>query len=151
LSGEHSHVRGGRWNAPGAFGVVYLNASLGLARALVRARLEDRGIRPEDILPETGPVLVRTTVPDDTYVNAVTDAGLRSVNLPTTYPLDKSGKTVAHRVCQPIGQLAWDAGERGIACRPATRGAPASGKELAYFGRQRLRVEETERFATWFS
>ncbi len=150
LSGEHSRVRGGRWNAPGAFGVVYLNASLELARALVRARLEDRGIRPEDILPEAGPVLVATTAPDETYVNTVTDAGLRSVSLPTSYPLDSRGQIITHRVCQPIGQLARDAGEQGIACRPATRGAP-NGEELAYFGRERLRAETTEQFATWFS
>jgi hypothetical protein len=149
LSGEYS-PRGGRWNAPGAFAVVYLNATLELARALVRARLEDRGIRPEDVLPEAGPVLVATTVPHETYVNAVTNAGLRSVNLPATYPLDNRGKIIAHRVCQPIGQLARDAGERGIACRPATRGAPPNG-ELAYFGREKLRVEATQQFATWFS
>ncbi len=151
LSREHSRVRGGRWNAPGAFGVVYLNASLDLARALVRTRLEDRGIRPEDILPEAGPVLVRTTVPDDIYVNAVTDAGLHSINLPTTYPLDGRGRIIAHHVCQPIGQLAWDKKERGIACRPATRGAPANEEELAYFSRQKLHVQTTEQFATWFS
>ncbi len=151
LSGEHSRIRGGRWNAPGAFGVVYLNASVDVARALVRTRLEDRGIRPEDIRPEAGPVLVRTTVPDDTYVNAVTDAGLRSVNLPITYPLDARGKIIAHGVCQPIGQLAWDAGERGIACRTATQGAPANGEELAYFGRHSLSAAKTEQFATWFS
>jgi hypothetical protein len=151
LSGEYSRIRGGRWNAPGTFGVVYLNATLDLARALVRARLEDRGIRPEDILPEAGPVLVATTVADESYVNAVTDAGLRSVNLPTTYPLDSRGRIIAHRVCQPIGQLAWDGGEQGIACRPATRGAPPTGEELAYFDRKKLRVETTEQFATWFS
>lgn len=151
LSGEYARVRGGRWNAPGAFAAVYLNASLDVARTLVRTRLEDRGIRPEDVLPEAGPVLVQTTVPDDTYVNAVTDAGLRNVKLPTTYPLDGHRKIVAHRVCRPIGQRAWDGNERGIACRSATRVAPADGEELAYFGHQTLRVERTERFATWFS
>lgn len=151
LTREHSRIRGGRWNAPGAFGVVYLNASTEVARALVRSRLEDRGIRPEDVLPEAGPVLVHTTVPDDAYVNAVTDAGLRALNLPTTYPLDRRGQVIAHRICQPIGQLARDAGERGIACRPATPGSPAIGEELAYFGHRRLRVEETKQFADWFS
>jgi hypothetical protein len=151
LSGEHSGTRGGRWNAPGAFGVVYLNASLEVARALVQSRLEDRGIRPEDVLPEAGPVLVHTTVPDDRYVNAVTDAGLRALGLPATYPLDGLGRITAHSVCQPIGHLAWDTGERGIACRSATRDAPAGGEELAYFGRISLRVEKSESFADWFS
>jgi hypothetical protein len=131
--------------------VVYLNASLEVARALVRGRLEDRGIRPEDVLPESGPVLVRTSVPHDAYVNAVTDAGLRALDLPASYPLDGRGRVVAHGVCQPIGKLAWDAGERGIACRSATKAAPARGEELAYFGRAGLRVEVTEPFADWFS
>jgi hypothetical protein len=95
-------------------------------------------------------MLVHTTVPDDAYVNALTDAGLR-LRLPTTYPLDARGKIIAHSVCQAIGQLAWDAGERGIACRPATKGAPIRGEELAYFAREGLRVEKIEQFANWFS
>ncbi len=151
LSREYSRDRGGRWNAPGSFGVVYLNATVDLAKALVRERLEDHGIRPEDILAEAGPVLVATTVPEESYVNAVTDAGLRSLDLPTTYPLDSRGKIIAHKRCQPIGQLASDAGEQGITCRPATRSAPARAEELAYFGRQELRVEITEPFASWFA
>jgi RES domain len=151
LSGEYARGRGGRWNAPGAFAVVYLSTSLGVARALVRSRLEDRGIRPEDVLPEAGPVLVHTTVPDNAYVNAVTGTGLRALDLPATYPLDGRGRVIAHGVCQPIGRLAWDAGEQGIACRSAGKGAPTSGEELAYFSRQSLRVDETEQFADWFS
>ena len=65
LSAEYARTRGGRWNAPEAFGIVYLNASRDVARALVRTRLDARGIRPEDVLPEAGPMLVYTTVPDD--------------------------------------------------------------------------------------
>jgi hypothetical protein len=131
--------------------VVYLNASLGVARALVRSRLQDRAIRPEDVLPEAGPVLVHTTVPDNAYVNAVTDAGLRALHLPATYPLDDRGRVIPYSVCQPIGRLASVAGEKGIACRSATKGAPTSGQELAYFNRQSLGVEDIEQFADWFS
>jgi hypothetical protein len=120
-----------------------------VARALVRSRLEDRGIRPEDVLPEAGPALVHTTVPDDTYVNAVTDAGLRALHLPATYPLDGRGRIIAHAICHPVGQLAWEGHERGIACRSATRGAPARGEELAYFDRTRLRAEKTDPFPDW--
>jgi hypothetical protein len=151
LSGEYSRAHGGRWNAPGAFPIVYLNASLDVARALVRGRLEERGIRPEDVLAHAGPALVHTTVPGDTYVNAVTDAGLRALRLPTTYPLDGTGLVVAHSVCQPIGQAAWEQHERGIACRSASRGAPSRGEELAYFGRERLDAHNTELFAEWFA
>jgi RES domain len=151
LSGEYARSRGGRWNPPGAFAVVYLNASLELARALIRGRLESRGIRPEDVLPAAGPVLVHTTVPEDYYGNAVTDAGLHAVGLPSSYPLDRRGRVVPHRACQPIGQLAWSAGERGIACRSATPDVPPhGGEELAYFDRQRLIVDEVQAFADWF-
>jgi hypothetical protein len=96
-------------------------------------------------------VLVHTSVPDNAYVNAWTDAGLRARHLPATYPLDDRGRVIPRNVCQPIGRLAWDAGEQGIACRSATKGAPTSGEELAYFSRQSLSVEDTEQFADWFS
>jgi hypothetical protein len=130
---------------------VYLNASLELARALIRRRLESRGIRPEDVLPEAGPVLVHTTVPVDYYGNAVTDTGLRAVGLPASYPLDERRRVVSHRVCQPIGQRAWSAGERGIACRSATPDAPPQGgEELAYFDRQPLTVDEIQSYSEWF-
>lgn len=150
LSGGYARTRGGRWNALGAFGVVYLDASIEVAQALVRSRLQDRGIRPEDLLPETGPTLVGTTVPDDAYVNAVTDVGLRALSLPVSYPFDDRGRVIGHGVCQPIGQLAWDSGERGIACRSATKGTTTVGEELAYFDRARLRVNETKLFDDWF-
>ena len=149
LSGAHAKAHGGRWNAPGAFQVVYLSASLALSRALVRSRLEDRGIQPEDVLAEAGPVLIRTTVPEDKYVDAVSKSGLRSLGLPESYPLDARGRLVEHGACQPIGRRAWDAGEPGVACRSAVRGAATKGEELAYFDRHGLRVEETTRFADW--
>lgn len=95
-------------------------------------------------------MLVHTTVPEDDYVNAVTDAGLRALDLPVSYPVDSRGHAVAHAVCQPIGQLAWEADERGIACRSATPGAPAGAQELAYFGRGILREDQTQRFVDWY-
>jgi RES domain len=149
LSGALAKVHGGRWNAPRAFDVVYLSAAVAPSRALVRSRLEDRGIQPEDVLAEAGPVLIRTTVPEDKYVDAVSEPGLRSLGLPGSYPLDARGSVVEHAACQPIGRLAWDAGEPGIACRSAVRGAAADGEELAYFARRSLRAEETIRFVDW--
>jgi hypothetical protein len=151
LSGEHARRRGGRWNPPGAFRVVYLNASLNIARALVRSRLRARGIHPEDVLPETGPILVHTIVPEGDYGDAVTEPGLRAVGLPASYPRDGRGRTIPHRVCQPIGQRAFAASERGIACRSATPGAPAQTEELAYFDRRKLDVAKTQIFTDWIS
>jgi RES domain len=150
LSGEHARRRGGRWNPPGSFGVVYLNDSVELARAQLRHRLEPRGIRPEDLDPEVGPVLVHTRVPDDEYVDALSAESLAELGLPVTYPLEAAGTTVAHDVCQPIGQAAWDAGERGIACQSAASSAPAGAEELAFFARRRLRLQRSERFADWY-
>lgn len=150
LSPRHAHRHGGRWNPPGAFGVTYLNASHAVARAQVRHQLEPRGIRPEDLDPSEAPVLVRTELPDDRYVDAVTDGGIESLGLPATYPLDPAGKVVPHGVCQPIGLRAWEAGEPGIACRSAARTAPAGGEELAHFGRRPLRAQGTEPFVEWY-
>jgi RES domain len=150
LSGEHARRRGGRWNPPGSFATVYLNDSVELARAQLRHRLEPRGIRPEDLDPEAGPVLAHTRVPDDEYVDAVSDEGLADLGLPATYPLDRRGEAIAHSACQPIGRAAWDAGERGIACRSAASSAPPDAEELAFFARRRLRIGRTERFADWY-
>jgi hypothetical protein len=150
LSAEHARRRGGRWNPPGSFGVIYLNDSVALARAQVRRRLEPRGMRPEDLDPEAGPILVHTRVPNDEYVDAISDEGLGELGLPQTYPVDRRGTTVPHGPCQAIGQAAWDDGEPGIACRSAATTASAEAEELAFFARRRLSVQRSERFAEWF-
>lgn len=150
LSGEHARRSGGRWNPPGSFAVVYLNASRSVARAQVRHKLEPRGIRPEDLAPEQGPLLIETDVPEDRFVDAVTDRGLGSLGLPASYPADPSGSPIAHADCQPIGRRAWDEGEPGIACRSAAGTAPAGGEELAHFARRPLRARASERFADWY-
>jgi RES domain len=150
LSAEYALRRGGRWNPPGSFGVLYLNASVPVARAQVRQKLENRGIRPEDLEPDQGPVLVHTAPPPDDYVDVITDPGCTSLKLPKTYPVDEHEITVPHSVCQPIGQRAWNAGEPGIACRSAARTAPANGEELAFFARRPLKADQTEDFADWY-
>jgi hypothetical protein len=130
--------------------VVYLNASVDVARAQVRHKLEARGIRPEDLLSEEGPVLVHTHVPEDDYVDAISIAGLRALGLPATYPLDEGGAPIAHSVCQPLGQQAWDSGEPGIACRSAAHTARVDDEELAFFARRRLRTYTIEDYADWY-
>jgi hypothetical protein len=150
LSAEHARRLGGRWHPPGSFGVVYLNSSADLARAQVRHRLEPRGIRPEDLDPEIGPTLAHTRVPDDACVDAVSNEGLVELGLSATYPVDERGAPISHDRCQPIGQSAWDGGERGIACRSAAHSAPPEAEELAFFDRRRLRVESSEPFGDWY-
>lgn len=147
LDGSYSMVHGGRWNAPGSFAVVYLNQSVDVARANVLRLLEGQPYGPEDLHPDTAPLLVETAVPEDSFVDAVSAPGLTSLGLPPTYPRASTGTVVPHDICQPIGQAAWDAGHVGIACRSAV----AVGEELAWFQRSdRLRVNRRRTFDEWF-
>jgi RES domain len=149
LDGRFAADRGGRWNPPESFPVVYLCRSIEVARAIVHRRLERQPYGPEDLRPETGPVLVRTRVPEDRYLNAVTDAGLRDLGLPRTYPLDSRRRLVPWRRCQPIGLRAWEAGLPGVAARSAAA-VSGRGEELAYFGRRKLRRGAVREFEDWF-
>jgi hypothetical protein len=149
LSGEYSRVRGGRWNLPEGFDVVYLNRDIDVARAQVRRKLAPLAIGPEDLDPARGPVLVATEVPEAPYVDAVSEAGLRSLGLPETYPQDGDGDIVDHATCQPIGTEAKEAGEPGVAARSAAE-VPSPGEELAYFGGEQLEPVERRGFAEWF-
>jgi hypothetical protein len=146
LDGRYAADRGGRWNPPESFPVVYLCETVAVARAIVYRRLEGQPYGPEDLRPEGGPVLVRTRVPEDRYLNVVTEAGLRNAGLPRTYPRDGRGRIVSWRRCQPIGLRAWEAGLPGIAARSAA----GPGEELAYFGRRRLRRAGVRSFPEWF-
>lgn len=150
LSGKYARDAGGRWNPPGAFEVIYLNADLHVARAQVRHKLEPRGIGPEDLDPERGPALIHTSVPKRPYVDAVTERGLSSLGLPTTYPLDARKKPIPHRIYQPLGLQAWNSDEPGVACR-SVASSPTVGEELAHFNRgEKLKVEGEEKFSNWF-
>jgi hypothetical protein len=147
LDGRYAADRGGRWNPPESFPVVYLCRSLEVARANVYRRLRGQPYGPEDLQPGAGPILVRTRVPEDRYLNVITDAGLRDIGLPKTYPRDSRRRVVPHRRCQPIGLRAWEAGLPGIAARSAAKPA---GEELAYFGRRKLRRGAIRAFGDWF-
>jgi hypothetical protein len=149
LSGAYSRARGGRWNPPGGFEVVYLNRTVEVARAQVRRKLGPLAIGPEDLDPESAPVLVATEVPAAAYVDAVSEEGIRSLGLPESYPQDDEGEIVEHAECQPIGVEAKESGEPGIAARSAA-GLPSPGEELAYFGANALEEGERRAFAEWF-
>jgi RES domain-containing protein len=152
LEGRFAQRAGGRWNPPGSFPVVYLCASVAVARANVFRKLTGLPYGPEDLHRESAPVLVSADVPRALYVDAVTDRGLEALGLPQTYPRTTSGRVVGHRRCHAIGRAAWDAGERGIAGRSAAPTAPPGGEELAWFERRgrRLAAQRTEPFEQWF-
>ena len=148
LDGSFAAQRGGRWNPPESFPVVYLCRSIEVARANVYRKLAGQPYGPEDLRPGNGPVLVRTSVPGARYLNVVTDAGCRDAGLPRTYPLDSRRRIVPWRRCQPIGLRAHEAGLPGVAARSAA--TVARGEELAYFGRRKLRRGAVRGFEDWF-
>jgi hypothetical protein len=150
LDGRHAGRRGGRWNPPESFPVVYLCRTVEVARAIVRARLRSQPYGPEDLRPETAPTLVRVTVREDRYLNVVTDAGCTAVGLPRSYPRDGRGRIVPHRRCQPIGERAHERGLPGVAARSAAIPASQRGEELAFFGRLGLRRGAVTGFEAWF-
>ena len=151
LSGAFAKARGGRWNAPGTFSVVYLNGDVRVARANVLQRFEGLPYGPEDLEPSAAPALVSTIVPENEFVDVVSDAGCIAVGLPATYPIDEEDVPVPHEACQPVGQEAWVAGLPGIACRSAAPAARHGGEELAWFARgEPLTPLEVRRFLDWF-
>ena len=70
-------------------------------------------------------------MPEDRYVNVVTDVGCRDVGLPATYPRDGRRRILIPCRCQPIGLRAREDGLPGVAARSAVertaRSSPTSG------------------------
>ena len=84
--------RGGRWNPPDSFPVLYLNENMLTARLNLSTFVAHWPYEPEDLRDETGPVLVGCALPHRQIVcDAHTAAGLRAAGLPNTYPLDEDG------------------------------------------------------------
>ena len=124
LDGGYAGARGGRWNPPESFPVVYLCASVAVARAVVLGKLEAQPFGPEDLAPATAPVLVAASVTEDRYVDVVTTRGCASAGLPETYPRDRERRAGA--VLHPgedVGPVAWGLPECGAAVPAAGRGA----------------------------
>jgi hypothetical protein len=145
--------RGGRWNPPGSFPVLYLCATREVARANVLRRFAGQPFGVLDLRPERRPVLIETDVPERRCVDVVTDAGCRAAGLPASYPFEGGGAVVGWERTQPVGVAAWEQGEAGIACRSAALGAAERGEELAWFVRtagDRLRVARRRSFGAWF-
>jgi RES domain-containing protein len=136
--------RGGRWNAPGTYGVLYLNGSPAVARAQARHKLAGQPFGIEDLDESEQHDLVDVEVPEGDYLDCVTAAGLEAVGLPASYP-----RAVGHAECRPVGAAARDAGRPGVACRSA---AAPEGEELAVFDIAVGGVVLTGRraFADWF-
>lgn len=152
LDPSYAQRAGGRWNPPRSFGVVYLNADLATARANVTGRFGGLPYGPEDLDLDQAPVLIEVDLHSERYVDAISAAGVRAIELPDSYPSYPDGSTVPHSICQPIGQTLYDDAELGIAGRSAAAGAEG-GCELAWFarpGRTPLVPQSRRAFDHWF-
>jgi RES domain len=149
---SYSKLRGGRWNPPGSFGVLYLNRDLGMARLQVQHTLRGQPYGVEDLNEEEQHDLVVVEVDEREWLDCITTQGLAAVELPPNYPRQRNGQPIRHAQCQPIGKAAFDDGRPGIACRSAVAGATPSDEELGIFDGGRLGVHMTARrpFAEWF-
>lgn len=127
-AGEH----GGRWNPPGEFAALYLNADVVTARMQIERMLAGSPVHLDD-LDDGAYVLVAATVPRaQSCADATTPAGLRALSLPETYPRDGRGREVGHALCQTAGARVHQARLRGVWCRSACT-EDGRGRELAWF------------------
>lgn len=138
---------GGRWNPPGEFGALYLNATRRLAAAQARHQHVGRAIGLFDLRPERRPELAVFDVPPVRVVDVVSAEGVRDLGLPSTYPIDADWAT-----CQAIARRAYVESLAGVAARSAAEARPTSfvGEELAVFDRLRLMAKAREPFGTWY-
>ena len=155
LDPGYARDRGGRWNPPDSFPVLYLNEDMVTARLNLRAFIADSvwtAYEPEEIRDDHGPLLIGCTLPRGQVVcDAHSQAGIRAVGLPDSYPLERDGTRVPRERCQSIGALAKAAGLHGVRARSA-RSADGAGRELAWFpaSGQRAQIVHRLTFTAWF-
>lgn len=151
LDTSFAKAHGGRWNQAGSFGVLYLCATIAVAAGNARRAYEGEIATLFDLLPERRPDLQVVRVQAVRVVDAATDAGLRSLRLPLTYPLGASW-----RRCQAVGKRVHARGDNGIACRTADAStwtnSAIEGEELVLFDRAVRAVTRLKRlpFAQWY-
>lgn len=152
LDGSYAQASGGRWNAPGSFPIVYLNATVEVARANVLRRFAGQPFGVLDLRDDRRPVLIEADVPEDEYVDVVTQEGCTAAGLPSTYPRDMTGGILQWDACRPIGQSAWDQGLPGIAACSAALPDDVGAEELAWFQREGSSLSAGNRrsFDEWF-
>jgi len=153
LDPTYAAASGGRWNPPSSFPVLYLNEDLRTARANLAAFVAGWPYTLADLRDDRAPALAVARLPRSQVVaDACSPAGLRSLGLPVSYPLDASGVPVPRERCQPLGAELRAGGLRGVHCRSA-RVPDGSGRELAWFPaspRSRAELLRLMPFATWY-
>jgi RES domain-containing protein len=148
LDTSYAKTNGGRWNPPGEFGALYLNATPAVAAANARAQHAGRAIKLFDLVPSARPILLTIDVPRVVVLDAATPNGIASLGFPPEFPF-----AVPWPRCQAAARTAHDAGLNGVAARSnaeATAHATV-GEELALFEGVRVRESEPRRaFDAWY-
>lgn len=140
-------VSGGRWNPPGAFGALYLCASVAVAAANARAGHADRAIKLFDLLPDARPMLARFDIPPHRALDVITPAGIAGLALPERTPFG-----VPWSACQPVAAAAYAAGLDSLAAWSNAEATATSfvGEELAIFDRHRFEERDRVPFDAWY-
>lgn len=151
LDPSYAEAQGGRWNPPRSFPTLYLNADVLTARLQIERLCEGTAVTPDD-LTDDAYVLVAATLPSsELAADAVSDAGLRALGLPDTYPVDPRGARIARAKCAALGVELERQGLGGVWCRSACSD-DGRGRELAWFSRGRSASEawaEPLPFGVW--
>ena len=149
LDPSYSKRYGGRWTPPGEFGALYLCATVDVAAANARAQHRHRAIQLFDLRPLARPSLVMVNVPENRFLDVVTEAGLAALRFPRTYPFG-----VAYERCWPIARRAYAQRIAGIASRSNAEATSTFwiGEELALFDYSLpvRRVGKIKSFAQWY-
>ena len=144
----YSKERGGRWNPPGEFGALYLNATTQVAAANARAQHAGRAIKLFDLLPEARPELVTFDVPMVDVVDAFTPHGIEALGFAANFPYG-----VPWPPCQAIARHAHAARLAGVAARSNAEATATAfvGEELALFEEVALGAPLVRRhFNEWY-
>ena len=134
LDPTYAQRLGGRWNPPDSWPTLYLNRTVEAARAQIIRLLRGTPFTPDDLTDDAFDLL-SAVLPPAQVADCLSDEGLAAAGLPSTYPLDGSGRIVDHGTCQHAGRLAHGSGLNGVEARSAVD--PALGREsseLAWWG-----------------
>lgn len=132
LDTSHAQRKGGRWNPPNSWHTLYLNRDLLTARAQVARLLAGTMVEPADLTDDAFE-LVAVLLPDDLAgLDVVTEAGLRALHLPVSYPIDADGREVSLQRCQNLAVLAHGDGLHGVESRSVAT-PDGTGREFAWW------------------
>lgn len=132
LDPSFAEAAGGRWNPPGSFPVLYLNADVGTARLQVDRMVNDQPFTADDLADDAFELVAVTLPRGQRCADAVSGPGLASLGLPPSYPLLASGLPVDRGVCQSVGRDVHELGLRGVWCISVASLLPV-GREMAWF------------------